>query len=254
MTEPPDTAALLAEIERFGRQRRVGFWLAAGGAVGLAWVATQSMSMMHASDDYETVDATIVAVERDPQGGELWMTSEFVDATGKRHRERETEGYHYAPGEPKVGQSIEYLVRTSPLTGDVDAFPRADRILQWFFGGTAAFLAALALGLLVFVARQRTRRRHLVRHGRRERVQAARIGHRVVPFTGTRGAGPARLWRLEGRWFDPDRSGFVDVRSDWQNTPAPELHDDTPLPDLLVDPRDPRRTWLPVGTLVRQER
>jgi len=238
----PDDAALYAEIDRDLRRRRIGVWILLVFAALLALPLPWTMAMMHGDDDYAVVDATIVAVERDPASGELRMTSEFADASGTVHRETETEGYHYAPGPPRVGQRIEYLYRTSDRTGEVVAFPRADRFLQWTFGVPAAVLGLFGLGFGAWLLRLRRQRERLVRVGLRLPAQAPRVRHRALVLPARHGDVPVRMWRLEARYFEPSRSEFIDCHGDWQQPPAPDA---PPAATVLVDPERPMRYWLP---------
>src|SRR5687767_1242847 len=111
-----------------------------------------STRMMHGPGPWHASDGTIVAVWRD-DSGELQMTSEFSDADGVRQRDTQSEGYHYKPGDPEVGQSIEYFSRRSGLTGDLQSFPRADRILQWVFGVPMAFMLLMGAGVVWLLLR-----------------------------------------------------------------------------------------------------
>jgi hypothetical protein len=172
------------------------------------------------------------------------MVSEFTDSNGVVHRDRETDGYHYAPGDPQVGQRIAYAYRYSEQTGDIVTFVRADVLLQWVFGVPAAFLGALALVLSWHIARQRALRRRLVRTGRREKGQAPAIRHREFAVQSQ----VVRSWRIEASWFEPTRTAFVLARSDWQNTPAPEVDPKSLAPLILVDAEHPARHWLPIVT------
>jgi hypothetical protein len=196
------------------------------------------------------VMATIVEVHRDPGDGLLHMTSEFSDAAGVVHRETESEGYHYAPGDPAVGQRIEYLYRPSVEGHDFLAFPRADRVLQWMFGGVSAFFGLLGLGAVAIVLRQRRMRLQLLRHGLRETGQSPRIRQKtiVVPAAGGR-AQAATLWRVQASRFVAEQGAFVECHGDWEGGAVPELDPATP-PVILVDPANPRRYWLPTGALL----
>ena len=245
-TAPLDEAALHAEIRRHCRRRMAGVWLALVVAALLLIPLPFTMRMMHGADDYTVVAATIVELGRNDKG-ELLMTSEFTDASGVVHRETETEGYHYAPGAPKVGQRIEYLYRTNPWSKSFDAFPRADRMLQWVFGAPAAFLAVFGIGLAWLVLRQRSLRRRLVRSGRREVGQAPTIRHRTVVLPAGRGTHAIPMWRLEARYFEPTQSAFVECHSDWQHEGEPTLAEGSTA-TILVDPQQPSRYWLPVAT------
>lgn len=249
MTILPDEAALHAEIERNRRRRFLGVYIAAVAAALFLVAASYSLPMMH-GDGFTPVTATIVAVETDPASGDTVMTSEFIDTSGTRRRGKETAAYHYAPGDPKVGQAIEYIYKTSALTGDFHATPRADVFLRWTFGVPGLLLAILAIVVAWLVLRQRTFRRELVRSGRRVPGQTHAIRAKTLIFPGEgNSAQAAPMWRLEARYFEPAESGFRDCHSDWQHGEAPELLEQTPVPPLLLDARDPERYWLPLGSL-----
>lgn len=244
-----DDALLLAEIARDARRRDLGVWLCLGMALLLAVGVFYSTRMMHGPGPWHASDGTIVAVWRD-ESGELQMTSEFTDAEGAKHRETESEGYHYKPGDPEVGQTIEYFSKRSERTGDLQAFPRADRILQWVFGVPMAFMLVMGAGSLWLDLRKSAYRRRLLREGRREPGQMHAIAHRTISIpVGAAANTPIVQWRLEARYFEPTAGGFVDCHSDWIPAPAPELQPDTPLPPIFVDPANPKRYWLPVGAL-----
>lgn len=247
MTPSPDDTALYAEIDRRVRQRLVGVWLALAVAALLSLGVWFSVPMMHGGHP-TAATGRIVAVEKDATG-ETWMTSEFTDGEGVVHRDRETQGYHYAPGEPRVGQRIEYFYERSALTGDLQAYPRADRLLQLVFGVPMALLLALAAMVAWFIVRERATRRWLVRHGRREVAQGASIRQRNTFLPASRGLQSIAMWRLQASYFEPTRSQFVQCNGDWHNGFAPPLREGTALPPILVDPARPSRCWLPTGSL-----
>lgn len=242
-----------AELGRDLRRRLPGVYIFVVLAGLLSLGVFYSIPMMHGASDFSKADGRIVAVARDPASGELEMTSEFTDADGVTHRDTQTDGYHYAPGDPKVGQSIEYLYKRSELTGDLHAFPRADRILQLVFGLPAAFVTLLAVATTWFLLRRRNYRRRLLREGRREVGQMHAIAQKSVTIPiGPAANTPIHQWRLEARYFEASLGGFVDAHSDWMPAPAPELRSDAPMPPIFVDPQRPERYWLPVGALGKQ--
>jgi len=235
------------EIERRLTQRFRGVYIALtfAGVCGFALVNTQRM--MH-DPALLPATATIVALGTG-SGGEATMTSAFVDAEGNWHRDTQPASYHYARGEPRVGEQLEYLYGIKPATGDFYAVPRADGMLKWAFGLAAGLLALAGLGFGVVVLREHDARRRLVRLGERLPLQMPRIGHRSVTLpSGARGTLRVDMWRLEGRVFDAARGEYVECASDWQQPPPPEL-DPECVPPLLVDPARPSRRWLPVGAL-----
>jgi hypothetical protein len=244
MTTLPDDEALYAEIGRDVRRRLPGVYICLIMAALLSIGVFNSMSMMHNDSDYTAVDGRIVAVGRDPESGELLMTSEFTDAQGAVHRDTQTDGYHYAPGDPEVGQRIEYLYRVR--YGELHAFPRADRILQWVFGAPAAFLALFGAGAAWFLLRKRALRRRLVREGRRETGQAPSIRRRTLVLPTGNNVQAIAMWRLEARYFEPTQAAFVDCHSEWQHGVEPALPENA-SPLILVDPQRPSRYWLPVA-------
>lgn len=239
-----------AELERDRRRRMPGVYLFFGFAALLSLGVFYSMSMIHGASDFSKAEGRIVAVTRDPESGELEMTSEFTDAQGVTHRDTQAEGYHYAIGDPEVGQSIEYLYKRSELTGDLRAFPRADRIMQLVFGLPSAFCVLLGSAGLWWLQRRRNYRRRLLREGRREAGQMHAIALKSVTIpVGAAANTPMHMWRLDARYFEPSLGGFVDAHSDWLPAPAPELRADLPMPPIFVDPERPSRYWLPVGAL-----
>src|SRR4249919_133928 len=237
-------AELFAEIGRHCRQRMIGVYLS--GAFALLMLAGLSYSKRLAhGDGWSEADGRIVAIGKDPSNGEDTMTSEFADANGTLHRDTQDFGYHYASGDPQIGQSIEYLYKTSELTGDFVSVPRADWILKWMFGVPAAIFVPMTSLFVWIILRQRNFRRWLVRHGRREPGEQCAMAHRTVPFSNN-----VQMWRLDARYFEPTRFEFVDCHSDWQTPPEPApLEANTVLPPILVDPARPARYWLPVGML-----
>ena len=242
---PLDEAALYAEIGRDFRRRLVGVYLCVGVAALLSLGVFNSMSMMHGDGEFTPVEGRIVAVGKDPRSGQLTMTSEFTDATGKVHRDTQHDGYHYAAGDPVVGQRIEYLTQVR-IDGELYGFPRADRMLKWVFGGPAAFLLLVGAGGLWFLLRKRALRRRLVRSGRREVGQAPSIRQRTLVLPTGNNVQAVPMWRLEARYFEPARSAFVECHSEWQHSPTTPLAGDLPAPTILVDPERPERYWLPV--------
>jgi len=235
------------EIERRLAHRFRGVYLCvvAAGLFGVGALNTQRM--MH-EPGLLPAQARIVALGREADG-ERTMTSAFQDAEGAWHRDTKAWSYYHGRGEPRVGEPIEYLYGVKPVTGDLHAMPRADRLLQWAFGIPTALFALLAVVFGVIVMREHDARRALIRGGLRLPLQAPRIGH--MAFAVPRGAGGAHraeTWRLEGSAVDAARGEYVDCASDWQEPPPPVL-DPQRVPPLLVDPKRPARRWLPVGAL-----
>jgi hypothetical protein len=245
VTALPDDAALYAEIGHDVRRRMPGVYICLVVAALMSIGVFKSLPMMHGDDDYTAVDARIVDVRRDPEKGGLLMTSEFTDARGAVHRFTETDGYHYAPGDPEVGQTIEYLYRVR--YGEMRAFPRADRILQWVFGAPAAFLALFGGSAAGLLLRKRSLRRGLVREGRRETGQALSIRRRTLVLPTGNNVQAIGMWRLEARYFEPSQSAFIECHSEWQHGVEPALADGATT-TILVDPQRPSRYWLPVAT------
>jgi len=242
----PEDSALRAEIKRQVRIRSIGFWLAAIFALIFFGLTFFSFPMMHHQKNTVSVDATIVAVERDPQNGETLMTSEFSDAEGVLHRDTQTSGYHYAWGEPQVGQRVPYVYWRSGITGDISSFPRADSILKWMFGSAAAVLALMAIGVWFFVSRHRRLRLRLIKSGRRERGVRYAIEAKTTVIT-MKTTVIIHQWRLTARYYEESLTAFKDCHSDWQPGLPPAHLDNLTVPMILVDATDPRRYWLPVG-------
>ena len=242
----PEESLLRAEIKRQIRFRSPGFWLAVIFAMFFFVLMMFSFPMMHYQEDTTDVDATIVAVERDPENGEILMTSEFTDADGKVHRDRQTSGYHYALGEPEIGQQLDYIYWRNKLSGDFESTPRADGMLKWMFGSAGAVLAVMAIVLGIYIDRHRRLRLRLIGSGRRERGARYAIEAKTTVIT-LKTTHIIEQWRLNARYFEESLMGFKDCHSDWQPGLPPDRLDDLTVPMILVDTVDPGRYWLPVG-------
>jgi hypothetical protein len=233
------------EIEKRLSTRFRGVYLAVGFAALMAFALANTQRLMH-NAALLPVSATIVALGTD-SSGEPTMTSTFQDAEGNWHRDTQPASYHYARGEPRVGDQIDYLYGVK--YGDFYAEPRADGTLKWMFGVPAAVFAFASIVLGAVILRERAFRRHLVQDGKRETLETPRLGHRSLALpAGASGVHRIELSRLEGRYSDGARNEIVDCASDWQPLPVPTLNE-TDVPPVLVDPQDPSRYWLPVGAL-----
>ena len=242
----PEERLLRAEISRQVRFRSPGFWLATLFALFFFGLMPFTFPMMHYQENATTVDATIVEVGRDPENGEFLLTSEFSDADGVVHRDTQTSGYHYAWGEPEVGQHLKYIYWRNKLSGDFESTPRADSMLKWLFGSAGAVLALFAIGLGVYVDRDRRLRLRLIKSGRRERGARYAIEAKTTVIT-IKTMVIIHQWRLTARYFEESLTAFKDCQSDWQPGLPPESLDNLTVPMILVDMLDPRRYWLPVG-------
>ena len=242
--------AWLDELRRRRRQRLPGAYLCFGFVALMLAGYANSLRMLH-GPGFTPVTGTIVALGTG-SSGEPTMTSEVRLPDGSVQRETEATSYHYARGEPRIGESIDYIWRRSPNTGDMQLWVRADGILRWLFGPAAALMGAFGLVLLAVILRQHAWRSALVRAGERVKVELPRIGHRSVVLPAGRG-GSVRVdtWRIEGRVYDQQAFEYVECASDWQQAPAPEQFDPALVPPLLVDRLKPARHWLPVGALWR---
>lgn len=247
----PSDDALRAEIHREAHSRSLGFWLALIFALIFFVLASFSFRMMHDQDGAEAVDGTIVAVERDARNGELFMTSEFVDDSGKTHRDTLPEGYHYTSGKPEVGQLIQYVYWRSKYTGEIDSHPRNDILLKWVFGSAGVILGLMALGVSIYMNRHRRLRLRLLETGRRERGARYAIEAKTTVIA-LKVTHIIHRWRLNARYFEDSLTAFKDCHSDWQPGLPPERLDDLTVPMILVDAADPRRYWLPVGELYQR--
>jgi hypothetical protein len=231
------------EIERRRRARFRGVYLLLGFAALMALGFANSTRMMHGAG-LQPATATIVALGVG-SGGEPTMTSRFQDATGAWHTDVQPASYHYADGEPRVGESIGYLYGTKRHSGFY-AVPRADAPLRWLFGPIALLFALLGAGAAWLILRERNYRHRLVATARREPLANARIGQRAYALpAGAAGTQRVELWRLEGRYFDPGAGEYVDCASDWQGAPAPADFDPAHAPPVFIDPITPSRYWLP---------
>ena len=245
----PGLGQLKQEIATQVSHRRLGFWLALLFAAFVFGLLPFTFRMMHSYDDAVMVDARIIAVDRDPASGETRMTSEFIDLTGKAHRATESAAYHYAPGEPEVGQKIAYFYRPD-AAGDIYGTPRADGLLKWLFGGAGALLALIASALAWYVGRHRRLRRRLLSNARAVPGAAYGIQSRTIVIPTKYSQTVVHTWRLKARCFDPERAEFVDYDSDWHRGVMPELPAGVTVTPVLFDPGNPRRYWLPVGELL----
>lgn len=245
MAHEPGDAVLLAEIARRARRRFIGVWICAVAAALFGAGVLFAQRMMH-GEGYRLAQGRIVALGTS-SSGEPTFTGEFRDADGVLHRDTETYGYHYAPGDPRLGERVGYLYRIKPATGSFDSFPRGDVILHWTFGVPAvAFVlfGALAAALIV---RESRYRRWLVANGQREPLAHPAIRERAVALPAGAGSQVVRNWRLEGKYFLPAAGEYVEAHGDWEPPPVRELQAGAEAPVLLLDPRDPSRYWLPSG-------
>jgi len=239
--------AWLDELRRRRRQRMPSVYLCAAFAALMLAGYANSLRLMH-GPGFTPVPGRIVALGTG-SSGEPTMTSEVRLPDGSTYRDTQATSYHYARGEPRVGEAIDYIYRPGPYSGEPQVWVRGDGVLKWMFGPAAAVMGAFGLACLVGILRQHARRRDLIRDGERVAVELPRVGHRHVAIPGgAAGALQFDLWRLEGRVFDPAQGEYVEVASDWQQPPAPAALDPAQLPPLLVDPARKRRWW-PVGTL-----
>jgi len=242
----PEDNVLRAEIVRQARFRTPGLWLITLFALFFFGLMPFTFPMMHYQKGTTDVDATIVEVGRDPQSGEILMTSEFTDADGKAHRDTQTSSYHYAIGEPEVGQQVDYTYWHNKLSGDIISSPRADSMLKWMFGSAGTVLAIGAILVGVYVDRHRRLRLRLIKSGRRERGARYAIEAKTTVIT-IKTTIIIHQWRLTARYFEESLTAFKDCHSDWQPGLPPERLDNLTVPMILVDAADPRRYWLPVG-------
>ena len=244
----PADEALRKEIARQARVRSLGFCLSVIAAIGFFSLTLFTYPMVHYQKNATTVVGKIVAVVRNSERNEILMTSQFIDADGNAHRDTQTSGYHYARGEPEVGQPITYLYWRSELTGELGSTPRGDGILKWLFGSAAAIFVLMSVLTFAYINRHRRLRLRLIASGRRERGAGYAIESRtvVIPLKVTH---VIEQWRLNARYFENSLSGFKDCHSDWEPGLPPDRLNDLTVPMILVDTSDPRRYWLPVGEL-----
>jgi hypothetical protein len=242
----PDEALYRAEISRRCRRRMGGVYICLVAAMLFATGVVFSTAMMH-GEGYSAATGTIVALGTG-SSGEPTFTGEFTDSAGVVHRDTQNYGYHYARGEPRLGERVDYLYKTMPLGGEFRSFPRGDGFLRWAFGAPAAFFVLLAALFYWIIARERGFRLRLIREGKREHLEAARIRHRSVVVPTGANSHRVDLWRVEGRYFDPARGEYVDCHGDWESPPAPALPAGA-APLLLVDPTNSSRYWLPSAPL-----
>ena len=119
----------------------------------------------------------------------------------------------------------------------------SERALGPALAAMCASLVALNILLIVLGLLERKRRRWLLSHGRVEQGQDARVTwHTIlilpqVPPT----------WRLGASWFDPDTATWHRVISSKQPPDMWMPRPDAQLMHIYVDPRRPRRAWLPTA-------
>lgn len=182
----------------------------------------------------------VVAAVETLQGFRETHTRITVLYRDREGRERRFQEAVSDPGEAPVGSRVHVIYHLDPAR---DFHRRANSMehgIRWtlWIGGALLILEGLVIagtGIL------RTRRRlWLLQHGRRE--EAVVVGTRVNPFAGFRNIPPT--WRVLARWLDTERGQWRDVRSDYcqPETPAPSPGERIVV---FVDPRRPRRYWLP---------
>lgn len=243
-----DPRRWLEEIERRLTLRFRGVYILVTFAALFGFGLMNTQRLMH-EPGLLPAEGTVVELGTS-SNGEPTFTTTFQDAEGTWHRETETWAYHYARGNPYVGEKIDYLYGIKPASGDFYAVPRGDGWLKWMFGLPAALFALLGIGAGTLIMREHNTRRALVREGERVPLEMPRIGRMTVSVpTGAAGERGGELWRLEGRVFDAQRSEYVEIASDWQQPPPPPELVLSQVPPLLVDPKRPKRRWLPVGAL-----
>jgi len=172
-----------------------------------------------------------------------------------RHRFDVLIGYHDGSGTPRtnldrwlhgqfrIGEKVwvDY-VDGSPERAYIDpSMPTQIAVLM------APGLPALAIGLWLLVRTHRrcAQRRRALTEWTREDARAPRIQLLNLPMGSRFGGRPLRTWRLHARVLDPS-AHWRDIHSDWAGgLPVPELVADGGL-KVLIDPRHPRRYWLPL--------
>jgi len=104
---------------------------------------------------------------------------------------------------------------------------------------------AIGLWLLVRTLRRCAQRRRALTDWTREDARAPRI-QLLQMAPGSRFGGSAlRTWRVHARVLDPS-AHWRDIRSDWAGgLRVPELDAHSAL-TVMIDPRHPRRYWLPL--------
>jgi 2'-5' RNA ligase len=189
-----DDAHYRAEIARRCRRRMAGVYVCIAAAALFGTGVAFSTRMIH-GDGYSAATGTIVALGTG-SSGEPTFTGEFTDAAGVVHRDTQEYGYHYARGEPQLGQRVKYLYKASALTGDFHSFPSAAGIVHWVFGIPAVLFVLLGALFAWLIARERGFRLRLLGEGRRERL------HVTLAFLGDfpeASDAPARAMAAAGR-------------------------------------------------------
>jgi len=104
---------------------------------------------------------------------------------------------------------------------------------------------AVGLWLLVRTLRRCAQRRRALTEWTRMDAHAPRIQLLQMVLGSRFGGNPLRTWRLHARMLDRS-AHWRDIHSDWAGgLPVPALGADSALM-VLIDPRHPRRYWLPL--------
>ena len=186
----------------------------------------------------EVAQGRVVSVEEVPREELRVVGIEFVDREGSRRVSTDSD----RSGKPvRIGDAMPVVY--DPESGRAMPVGMGLRILRGFFIALSSALLLFALGLVARALLQLRERRWLLRHGRIEQGQAPRVEWREVPFYREM----PKLWRLRASWFDEGIAGWREVRTLWHasHLEIPQL-DGNPL-EIHIDPRDPRRAWLPLS-------
>ena len=180
----------------------------------------------------------VVAVEK--LGGEerRLVTIEFPDDEGKVRRTREGE---------RSGDNLR-LGDTVPVVFNPDddvarSINWGERALRASFIWMSLSLVFLGLVAIAVGLAQRRSRRWLLKHGRVEIGKDPRVTwHTIAQLPQL-----PPTWRLRAAWFDAESVSWRSVASARQNAAEWQPVPDALLLHIYVDPRRPRRAWLPTA-------
>ena len=180
----------------------------------------------------------VVAVEtlRGEERGIL--TIEFPDDEGRIRQTREGER---SGDKLAVGDTVPVVF--NPDDDVARSIHWGERALRGMFIWLSVSLVVLGLLAILVGLAQRKSRRWLLQHGRVEIGQDPRVTWHAIALLPQL----PPTWRLRASWFDPESASWRSVASPRQNPQEWQPAPNTLLVHIYVDPRRPRRAWLPVA-------
>ena len=246
--EPAAPAGFDSPADR--RQQRRHAWtlaicmgLLAAMALPLLWFAWFDGWQRGVSGRLHRTQAEVLAHWHVPGPDRWWVRYRYTDPAGV---ERVQERSFDTPVAHEAGDHVAAITFLD-YHGDPEVEPLSDGLvlISRMLGGLGGFVV-LAGGVMLAIQAPRLRwRLRLLREGQAVAGASPALEVRAVPFV--RGAPP--MWRLIMRRYDPAALAWQDVASDWQHGARPDPAA-VALPPILVDPRDPRRAWIPAAGLV----